>query len=152
MSSSIKDNWKTNGKPDKTVFSFHGVPKRYISKKKSPYQTQCQTTVDLTAKELGLSSSEYIISYQSRFGPEKWLVPNTKEIISQLGNEKIEKLDIICPGFAADCLETLEEIVIKGKKEFEVSGGGDYRYIPALNDQDAHINMLIQIIQDSFAN
>lgn len=144
--STIKADWGVNGKPNKLVFSFHGVPQRYISKKMSPYQTQCQTTADMTANNLGLSKSEYIVSYQSRFGPEKWLSPNTKEILNELGKKKIDKLSIICPGFAADCLETLEEIAIKGKENYYCSGGKNYTYIPALNDQEIHIQTLIKII------
>ncbi len=147
LSETLKASWQSNGRPEKTVFSFHGVPQRYISKKGSPYHAQCLSTVRLIADNLKLSSEEYVISFQSRFGPEKWLLPNTKDTLAELGAEKVKHLNIICPGFAADCLETLEEINIGGREVFQQNGGNSYQYIAALNHQELHIQALIKIIK-----
>ncbi|MCK5346865.1 MAG: ferrochelatase, partial [Candidatus Heimdallarchaeota archaeon] len=147
LSATIRASWDSNGRPDKTVFSFHGVPQRYISKKGSPYHAQCLSTAELLANNLDLSPEEYVVSFQSRFGPEKWLLPNTKGTLAELGAEKVKQLDITCPGFAADCLETLEEINIRGKEIFQQNGGKSYQYIAALNHQEVHIQALIKIIE-----
>ena len=138
-----------NGKPDKTLFSYHGIPKRLVTKKGEPYQNQCLATSQLTASEVGLKETEVAVSYQSKFGPEAWLEPNTDEILVNLAEEGCEKIHVIAPGFAADCLETLEEISIQGKNIFSEAGGKEFHYIPALNDSNFHIQALIEIINDA---
>ncbi len=148
LAGSIKETFAKMGKPEKLLFSFHGVPKRLITRKGEKYQAQCNKTAELTAKVLGLSETDYIVSYQSRFGPEPWLMPYTDKVLQTLGTNGVNNVHIICPGFSADCLETLEEISIEYKKMFLEAGGENFHYIPALNDSQAHISALTQIIKD----
>lgn len=149
LATSIKEDWRKNGKPEKLLFSFHGVPLRYITRKGEDYKRQCEKTAELVANNLGLVGDEYLVSFQSRFGPEKWLEPYTDETLRFLGEKKCQSLAVICPGFAVDCLETLEEIAIEGKSEYEAAGGNNFRYIPALNDGNAHVDALLQIIENT---
>jgi ferrochelatase len=149
LSDSLLQTWRKIGKPDKTLFSFHGVPQRYITNKGEPYQEQCLETFRLVAQELKLQGDEISIGFQSRFGPEPWLQPYTDQVLSALGATGCQNLHVICPGFAADCLETLEEIAIQGKVIFQEAGGKDYHYIPALNDSDSHIQALMTVIHDA---
>lgn len=149
LEASIQQAWEETGKPEKTVFSFHGVPRRYITRKGEPYQEQCRVTADLTAARLGLEQDEYLVTFQSRFGPETWLTPYTDEALAALGAENCLSLSVLCPGFAADCLETLEEIAIEGRETYEDAGGENFEYIPALNEREVHINALIQILRDN---
>jgi ferrochelatase len=151
LADSLQQTWKKIGKPDKTLFSFHGVPQRYITKKGEPYQEQCLETYRLVTQEVNLKDDEIVLGFQSRFGPEPWLQPYLDQVLSALGAEGCQNLHIICPGFAADCLETLEEVAIQGKMIFQEAGGGDFHYIPALNDSDSHIQALVEIIHhDAF--
>ena len=147
LAASILQSWAHTGKPEKLVFSFHSIPKRYVTSKGEPYQNHCYTTAALTAQQLGLSSSEYVVSFQSKFGPEPWLTPATDQTLSELGAAGTRSLNVICPGFAADCLETLEEIAVEGREQFQSAGGGDFHYIPALNDSDVHIQALSEIVR-----
>lgn len=149
LADSIQEARSQNGKPDITLFSYHGVPKRLVTKKGEPYQNQCLATAHLTAGEIGLKNSEVAVSFQSRFGPEAWLEPNTDEMLVNLAQGGCEKIQVICPGFSADCLETLEEISIQGKILFSEAGGKEFYYIPALNDRDVHIQALAEIIRDA---
>lgn len=134
----VQNHWQKLGQGDHLLMSFHGAP-RYTLEKGDPYYYHCQITARLIAKALQLDESQYSVSFQSRFGRAKWFEPSTEDMLHRLGNKKIGKLDVICPGFVADCLETLEEIALEGKQRFISSGGTEYRYIPALNDQDAWI-------------
>lgn len=152
LADSLQQAWKSVGKPEKTLFSFHGVPLRYITKKGEPYQEQCLETFRLVRQEVGLQHEETTLAFQSRFGPEPWLQPYTDQVLSALGTAGCQSLHVICPGFAADCLETQEEIAIQGKKIFLEAGGKDYHYLPALNDSESHIQALIQIVQDALNN
>jgi ferrochelatase len=149
LAASIRQGWEAQGKPEKTLFSFHGVPRRYITRKKEPYQDQCRETAALTAGQLGLAQSEYLITFQSRFGPEPWLTPYTDEALAAVGADGCASLAVLCPGFAADCLETLEEIALEGREAYENAGGKNFKYIPALNDREAHLDALVKIIRDS---
>ncbi|MEN8171501.1 MAG: ferrochelatase [Chloroflexota bacterium] len=133
---------------EKILFSFHGIPERYV-KKGDPYADQCQRTTQLLAAELDLEPESWKAAYQSRFGPEPWTQPYTEKVLTQWGSEGISNLKVVCPGFAADCLETLDEIANEGKEIFQGAGGGDFEYIPALNDQDLHIEALTEIILDT---
>lgn len=146
LAASIRQAWQQTGKPEKLVFSFHSIPKRYVTWKGEPYQEQCYTTAALTAQQLELRPEEYQVVFQSKFGPEPWLSPFTDDTLEELGAAKTGSAHVVCPGFAADCLETLEEIAIEGKHEFQSAGGGDFHYIPALNDSDLHIQALNEII------
>lgn len=144
--SSISEAWQTQGEPEKLMFSYHGVPKRYLAQTDDPYERQCQKTASLVAEQLGLLDGTWQISFQSRFGPEEWVQPYTDETLEQWGHDKLESLHAVCPGFSADCLETIDEIDREGREEFENAGGGDFYYIPALNNRQDHIQALSQII------
>ena len=148
LTDSIQREWVENGQPERLLFSFHGVPQRYVTRKGEPYQDQCYTTAHLTADRLGLQPKDYIVSFQSRFGPEPWLTPYTDETLAELGGKGLGSLAVVCPGFAADCLETLEEIAVEGQKEYEHAGGKGFRYISALNDSELHIQTLTNIITE----
>ncbi|NQS92397.1 MAG: ferrochelatase [Chloroflexi bacterium] len=152
LAGSIEEAWSLTGKPAKTLFSFHGVPQRYIKKKGEPYQTQCYETFRLVSEKVGLEVSETAISFQSRFGPESWLKPYTDETLMTFGAEACKNIQVLCPGFAADCLETLEEIAIQGKNLFTQAGGEKFHYIPALNDNENHIQALSEIIIGAIGN
>lgn len=143
---SIKQAWSKAGKPEKTLFSYHGVPKRYVTMKGEPYRKQCIATSQLAARKAGMDTDDYLISFQSQFGPEPWLQPYTEDTLAELGAAGCRNLHVICPGFAADCLETLEEIALEGKRIFREAGGGKYHYIRALNDREQHIQALTEII------
>jgi len=152
LAASIQKAWTRSGKPEKTLFSFHGVPQRYITKNDEPYQEQCLETYRLVFQEAGLQPADTALCFQSRFGPEPWLQPYTDQVLSTLGAGGCQSLHVICPGFAADCLETLEEIAIQGRNIFQEAGGEDFHYIPALNESDSHIQVFTKIIQDALKN
>lgn len=128
------------------LFSFHGIPERYI-KKGDPYQEQCHKTAALVANKLNLAPENWSVSFQSRLGRAKWIMPYTNDVLETLPKKGVTHLHVVCPGFAVDCLETLEEIAIRGKEQFLKAGGKSFNYIPALNDTDSHIRMLSKIIQ-----
>lgn len=145
LAESVRNHWRTNGRHH-LLFSFHGIPVRYV-KKGDPYQTQCEKTAQLVAAELGLAPEAWSLSYQSRFGKEPWLQPYTDETLSRLARSGTGKVDIICPGFSVDCLETLEEIAVEGKALFLSNGGEVCYYIPALNETELHIDMFEALIK-----
>ncbi|MFC2365437.1 MAG: ferrochelatase [Streptococcus mutans] len=129
------------------LFSFHGIPQRYVIE--GDYYTEhCQQTAQLIAVAAGLSEEQWQVSYQSRFGSEEWTRPYTDETLIHLPKQGKKKIAVICPGFAADCLETLEEIDITNRKHFMAAGGQAYRYIPALNASPAHIQLLAELISE----
>lgn len=146
LASSVTKFQKKYGKPNKLLISYHSIPERYV-KKCDCYFNQCHQTTRLLVKELKLTADEYEICFQSVFGREKWVGPNISQRLEELGSNNTSYVQIICPGFPVDCLETLEEIKIKNKKIFIANGGKKYEYIPALNDSDEHIDMLCEIIQ-----
>ncbi|MEI7842979.1 MAG: ferrochelatase [Gallionellaceae bacterium] len=130
----IRDYWTLHGQPEKLVMSFHGVP-RYTLEKGDPYHCECLKSGRLIAEELGLNKDQYIVSFQSRFGKAEWVKPYTTATLKALGQQKTKRVDVVCPGFVADCLETLEEIAQEGKEDFQHAGGGAYHYIPCLNER-----------------
>ncbi len=132
-------------KPDAILCSYHGIPERYF-KNGDPYPNHCEKTTELLGKELGWSKEKIIMSYQSKFGKDKWLEPSTEFTLNNLAKQNIKNLAVITPGFASDCIETLEEIAITGKQTFLNAGGKNFAYIPALNDSDIGIEMLQNII------
>jgi protoporphyrin/coproporphyrin ferrochelatase len=144
LAQSVREHWKINGKPTKLVMSFHGVPKVHLTKG-DPYHCTCHKTGRLLAEALGLSKDEYLIAFQSRFGKQEWLKPYLAATLEDLGKAKTARIDVICPGFSADCLETLEEIAMEGKEIFTHAGGGEYHYIPALNENEAWIHAMTTI-------
>jgi ferrochelatase len=144
LASSVREHWRINGKPSKLVMSFHGVPKVHLTSG-DPYHCQCHKTGRLLAEALELSKDEYLIAFQSRFGKQEWLKPYLAGTLEYLGKANTKRIDVICPGFSSDCLETLEEIAIEGKHIFQSNGGGEYSYIPALNENEAWIHAMTQI-------
>ena len=141
---SMRDHWMTSGRPDHLVMSFHGLP-RYSLDKGDPYHCECQKTGRLLAEALGLAQERYQICFQSRFGRAEWLQPYTAATLQALGKQGLQRVDVICPGFPADCLETLEEIAIEGKSEFMQAGGKEYCYVPCLNERDDWMHALTGI-------
>jgi len=138
---SIKQAWQDKGQSECLIFSFHGIPKRYVTLG-DVYQMQCERTVQRVVDKLGLTAKQYKLCYQSRVGREEWLKPYLDETLAEMAKAGIHAVDIISPAFACDCLETLEELAIDNKALFLESGGKQYRYIPCLNDSDAHISLL----------
>lgn len=132
---------RSAGRADKLVMSFHGVP-QYTVTRGEPYQQQCITTGRLLARALNLREDDYRICFQSRFGRAEWIKPYTSEVLTELGRQNTGRVDMICPGFVSDCLETLEEIAIEGKQIFTQAGGGEYNYIPCLNERHEWLKAL----------
>ena len=133
-------------KPEVLVCSYHGVQKRYLIQG-DPYHCQCQKTTRLLKERLGWADTDIVTTFQSKFGPEEWLKPYTVEEVARLAEEDGKKrIAVIAPAFSADCIETLEEINEEIKESFEEAGGKEFTYIPCLNDDDAHIDALTQII------
>ena len=149
LAQSVQEHWRMNNKPnfgggEKLVMSFHGVPKVHLTKG-DPYHCTCHKTARLLAEALDLSKDECLIAFQSRFGKQEWLKPDLACTLEELGKAKTTRIDVICPGFSADCLETLEEIAMEGKEIFTHAGGGEYHYIPALNENEAWIHAMTDI-------
>ncbi|MES2637545.1 MAG: ferrochelatase [Pseudomonadota bacterium] len=144
LTKSVQDYWKINGKPSKLVMSFHGVPKVHLTKG-DPYHCACHKTGRLLAEALGLCKDDYVIAFQSRFGKQEWLKPYLASTLEALGKAKTKRIDVICPGFSSDCLETLEEIAMEGKQIFTHAGGSEYHYIPALNENDTWVHAMTEI-------
>ncbi|KAA0016153.1 ferrochelatase [Salinicola corii] len=150
LAASVRQHWEANGDRGRLLMSYHGIPKRYVDNG-DPYARHCETTSRLLAEELGLGEGEWFQSYQSRFGREEWLKPYTDETLKAWGADKIECVDVISPAFAADCLETLEEIDAENRHYFQQAGGGRYRYIPALNERPEHVTLLTHLVEQHAA-
>ncbi len=144
LARSIGTHWEKVGRPDRLVMSFHGMPKRAIEKG-DPYADQCRRTAELVAAQLGLRDDAWQITFQSRFGAAEWLQPYTQPTLEELARQGVGTVDVICPGFAADCLETLEEIAMECRHAFLAAGGKEFRYIPCLNERDDWIAALADI-------
>lgn len=143
---SIREYWQQNGRGKRLMFSFHGVPKNTLLGG-DPYHCQCQKTARLVAAALELPDDEWVLSFQSRVGREEWLRPYTDETIVELGNQRLDRLDVVCPGFSTDCLETLEEIAMQNSELFIKSGGKALHYIPALNAREDHVSFLTDLLE-----
>ena len=148
LANNINDYWTKNGRPEKLVMSFHGLP-QFSLDKGDPYHCECQKTGRLLAQELGLKPEQYALSFQSRFGKAEWIKPYTTATLLELGKQKTKRVDVVCPGFVADCLETLEEIAMEGKEDFLNAGGGEYHYIPCLNERDDWMHALTDLVMDN---
>ncbi len=144
LAGSVREHWQLNGKPNKLVMSFHGLPKFHLMKG-DPYHCECHKTARLLAESLELTKDEYTVAFQSRFGKQEWLKPYLASTLEDLGKAKTNRIDVICPGFSSDCLETLEEIAMEGKEIFTHAGGGEYHYIPALNESELWIQAMATI-------
>lgn len=149
LEQTVRKHWQAHGPLDqdgRLVISFHGLPKRSLDLG-DPYFCECQKTGRLLAERLGLSAEQYKICFQSRFGKAEWLQPYTAPSVQALGQQGIRRLDIICPGFTADCLETLEEIAMEVRDDFLAAGGKEYHYIPALNEDNRWLHALTHIVE-----
>lgn len=140
----LAQHWQTHGMPDKLIMSFHGVP-RFSLDKGDPYHCECHKTARLLAEYLRLKPEQYLVTFQSRFGRAEWLQPYTEATLRKLGKEGVKTVDVICPGFVSDCLETLEEIAIECKAAFLSAGGKEFRYVPCLNEEPDFIGALRNI-------
>ena len=151
LAKTIINHWSTRDKkPDMLIFSFHGIPKSYVDNG-DPYFCHCQKTARLVAEKLLLKETKWKVTFQSRVGREEWLQPYTDNTMKQLAHQGVKSVDVVCPGFSADCLETLEEINMENRELFLDRGGVQFDYIPCLNASDFHINALSElIIQHSF--
>ncbi|MBK0062773.1 MULTISPECIES: ferrochelatase [unclassified Acinetobacter] len=143
---SIQDFQAQHGVPEKLLMSFHGIPQPYADKG-DPYADQCRETARLVAQAMGLAPDQWAISFQSRFGKQEWVKPYTDELLSQWAEQGVKSVQILSPAFSADCLETLEELAIQNAELFLKAGGESYQYIPALNDSNAHLQLLRQLLQ-----
>jgi ferrochelatase len=146
LAGSVREYWTASGRPERLVMSFHGVP-RFTLERGDPYHCECQKTGRLLAEALSLRPEDYVITFQSRFGRAEWLKPYTQDTVTALGRQKLRRVDVICPGFVSDCLETLEEIGIENKAAFLSAGGGEFHYIPCLNEGAAWIEALAALVQ-----
>lgn len=144
LAKSVRLAWRNNGLPDRLLFSFHGLPESY-ARAGDPYPDECKRTAWLVADRLDLAPKEWAIAYQSRFGPVRWLQPYTDRLLARWGEQGVGTVHVICPGFSADCLETLEEINVEGREIFLKAGGTDFHYIPALNHSPDHLAALADI-------
>ncbi len=150
LAASIRDAWREHGRPRRLLFSFHGIPRRYFLAG-DPYHCQCHKTARLVAEALALEDGAWSVSFQSRVGREEWLRPYTDETLEAWGREGLESVHVACPGFAADCLETLEEIAEENRERFQQAGGGRFVYVPALNDRADHVAALVGLVHRASA-
>lgn len=146
LARSIEQWWAGHGRGDKLLLSFHGIPERYV-REGDPYFDQCQATARALRQRLALDESQLLVSYQSRVGRESWLHPYTDATVRELAASGIKRLDVACPGFAVDCLETLEEIAMQNRDFFLDAGGSELRYIPALNDTPEQVDSLAALVR-----
>jgi len=141
---SVESHWASHGRGERLLLSFHGIPRKYMLAG-DPYHCQCQKTARLLREALRLEKEKCLVTFQSRVGPAQWLQPYTDVTLGELPARGVKSLDVLCPGFSADCLETLEEIAIRGRDTFLKAGGERYSYIPALNDDAGHIETLAEL-------
>ncbi len=143
---SIRESWEKHGQAERLLFSFHGIPKRCLLAG-DPYHCECHKTARLVAEQLQLPADRWQLAFQSRFGREEWLKPYTDKTLEAWGKAGVKSVDIVCPGFSADCLETLEEMAMLNRGVFLEAGGEKYHYIPALNDRDDHMQALADLVK-----
>lgn len=148
---SVREHWREHGEPDRLLLSFHGVPRRSLELG-DPYHCECHKTGRLIAEGLDIARERVLVTFQSRFGKAEWLKPYTQPTLESLAAEGIERVDVMCPGFVADCLETLEEIAMECKEAFLEKGGKAFHYIPCLNEGEAWIESLGEIARANLGN
>jgi len=144
VADSIAAHWATHERAERLIFSYHGEPERYLTEG-DPYHCQCHATSRLVAEALGLDDTEYMTTFQSRFGREEWLKPYTDETLKSLPDQNVTSVQVVCPGFSSDCLETIEEIGEENHDYFMEAGGKRFEYIPCLNSSTAHIDALTEL-------
>lgn len=145
LRASVLEHWEAQGRTGHLLMSFHGIPEHYV-RNGDPYFAQCQTTARLLADELLLRDGEWSVSFQSRFGPKDWLQPYTSAVLAGMPARGVRTVSVMCPGFAVDCLETLEEINLENREVFLHAGGERYEYVPALNARAAHARFMTELI------
>lgn len=150
LAASIRERRTGAGDQGRLLFSFHGIPRAY-AEKGDPYPDCCAATARGVAERLGLAAGEWEMAFQSRFGRQEWLRPYTDERMAALPGEGVRALQVVCPGFAVDCLETLEEIAVENRETFLAAGGERYEYVPALNDSAAHATLIAELVRDHIA-
>ncbi len=150
LEQSIRQHLQAHGQPQRLLFSFHGIPMRYLLAG-DPYHCQCHKTARLVAARLGLTAEQWAVSFQSRFGKEPWLQPYTDDYLKSLPAQGIKNVAVICPGFSADCLETIEEIGQENQEYFRHAGGEIYHYIKALNTEAAHLDLMVALVKENYA-
>jgi ferrochelatase len=150
IAASVEAHWAAHGRGERLLLSFHGIPQRLVDGG-DPYAAQCVASVEAIARRLGLAADEHVLAYQSRFGREPWLLPATSDTLAALAAQGVREVDVVCPGFAVDCLETLEEIAQEDAEAFRAAGGARLRYIPCLNAAPAHARALAGIVQQELA-
>tara|TARA_Y100001934_G_C12277915_1_gene738357 strand:+ start:394 stop:1434 length:1041 start_codon:yes stop_codon:yes gene_type:complete len=146
LAASVRCHWTEHDRAEKLIVSFHGTPQRYADQG-DPYRLQCERTAKALAQRLGLTPEQWVLSFQSRFGRAPWLRPYTDETLRSLAQQGTQHVDVICPGFSVDCLETLEEIAEENADIFRSAGGECFAYIPCLNDQADHVEALAELIR-----
>jgi ferrochelatase len=146
LARSIRAHWDAHGRGERLLLSFHGIPQRLVDGG-DPYAAQCEASTVAIAEALGIPRSEILLTFQSRFGRERWLQPYTQQTLEALGAEGVRTIDVVCPGFAVDCLETLEEIAVENAHAFKAAGGEALRYIACLNAGAAHADALAALAQ-----
>ncbi len=145
LARSVEAHWQANGRGERLLLSMHGIPQRYVDNG-DPYRSHCEATAERLRTRLGLVGNELMLCFQSRVGREPWLQPYTDRTLEALPAEGVRRIDVMCPGFAIDCLETLEEIAIAGRESFLAAGGERFEYIPALNDGDDQVAALAALV------
>jgi ferrochelatase len=150
LAARVREHWRTQGRAEQLVMSFHGVPERTL-KLGDPYHCECHKTARLLASQLGLEPTQYKVTFQSRFGKAKWLQPYTEPTLVAMAQAGVKRVDVICPGFTGDCLETLEEINMEAREAFLHAGGAEFHYIPCLNDSHEWIAGLAEVAQQHLA-
>lgn len=145
LADSVRRWWQAHGRADRLLLSFHGIPRRYLTQG-DPYFCQCQATARLLREALGLNETELVVSFQSRVGREVWLQPYTQALLTEWGKAGVNRVQVLCPGFAIDCLETLEEIAVENAEAFRHAGGAALEYIPALNAETAHVQLMRDLV------
>lgn len=149
LADSVRSHWLVHGRSEKFLISFHGIPQA-VADAGDPYAGQCHTTARLLAEALKLKEDQWQAAFQSRFGPAQWLQPYTEATLQAWARDGVRTVDVICPGFAADCLETLEEIALRYRDSFLAAGGSELRYVPALNAGDGHVRALAELAMNGF--
>lgn len=150
LAKAVREHWVEHGEGEKLVMSFHGTPKRYLLDG-DPYYCHCQKTARLLAEKLELPKERYEVTFQSRFGREEWLEPYTDPTLKALAGAGVRSVDVICPGFRIDCLETLDEIDRESRNTFLEAGGETFRYVPCLNDRPEHVEVVVDLIRRNLA-
>jgi protoporphyrin/coproporphyrin ferrochelatase len=148
LAAGVQRHWAARGKGEKLVMSFHGLPQRSIDRG-DPYHGQCVATAKILAGTLRIAPADYLITFQSRFGAAEWLQPYTEPTLVELARQGIRRVDVVCPGFVSDCLETLEEIAIEARRAFLAAGGTEFHALPCMNESAEWIEALAKITREA---